>query len=172
MKIAPRLAFASCARGQLQQILGVQSVTTQRRNATMFTRSTNRRTVSLSLGEMVIVVALIMLLTTVISAQELQKTDYRWLNGKWSGQPPLGGTLEMTLRIEGNQISGNGLIRAPKRGQAHPDITGRVEGETITISTHFPKGQATTTYRCTAVEGDLHCKTTSGYETVFKKFRD
>jgi hypothetical protein len=121
---------------------------------------------------MVLAVPLLMLLASIVYAQDSQKTDYGWLNGKWSGRPPAGGSLEMTLRVEGDQIRGTGVIPGPARGRGLPDVSGRIEGDNITISTYFPKTQTTVTYHCTAAEGDLHCKTKNGYETVFKKFRD
>jgi len=56
--------------------------------------------------------------TAIVLAQEqAPKADYNWLNGKWEGTPPLGGTMQMELQVDkGNQVKGSGHVVQP--GQA------------------------------------------------------
>jgi hypothetical protein len=97
--------------------------------------------------------------------------EYTWLNGKWSGQPPAGGDLQMTLRVEnGNQIKGEGLVPGGgRRSAVHPFITGAVIENKVTLDTNFPMRQSNVHYDCTYKDAVLQCRTRTGYETTFKK---
>jgi hypothetical protein len=94
-----------------------------------------------------------------------------WLNGKWEGRPPIGGVLTMTLTVEkDNQVQGKGII--PQHGgRAHPQVTGTVNGNRVTLETFFPDAfpQSVVHYDCTLRNNVLQCKTKSGYKTTFKK---
>jgi hypothetical protein len=97
-----------------------------------------------------------------------------WLNGKWEGRPPAGGELQMTLRVEnGNQVRGLGINPSGgRRSAGEPYITGSVIGKKVLLDTTFPMvrgGETKVHYDCTFTEGNLHCRTRSGYETTFKK---
>jgi hypothetical protein len=97
-----------------------------------------------------------------------------WLNGKWDGQPPAGQELQMTLRVEkDNQVRGTGLIPEGGRKAAHPQVTGTVNGDQVTLETFFPSAfpRSIVHYDCTLIEGTLKCKTKSGYETTFRKVK-
>ena len=50
--------------------------------------------------------------TAIVFAQEqAPKADYNWLNGKWEGGPPGGGTMQMEVKVDkGNQVKGSGHI--------------------------------------------------------------
>jgi hypothetical protein len=114
-----------------------------------------------------------MIVSTWVAVAEDKPGDpaYNWLNGKWSGRPPAGGDLQMTLRVEnGNQIRGEGLVPGGgRRSAVHPHITGIVTGDKVTFDTNFPLSQTTVHYNCTHADGVLQCKTKSSYETTFKK---
>jgi hypothetical protein len=122
----------------------------------------------------VLVFCLILSLTGLGYSQDIQNTDYSWLNGKWSGRPPLGGDLQMTLKVEGQKISGTGMIPTAQ-GRAVTDVSGGIDRNNITISTYFPPpygGQVTVIYHCRALEGALNCTTGKGFKTVFRKLSD
>ena len=94
------------------------------------------------------------------------------LNGKWEGRPPLGGELEMTLTVEkDNQIRGTAVIPGGGKKGAHPQVTGTVNGNQVTLETFFPSAmpQSLVHYDCTLANDALQCKTKSGYKTTFKK---
>jgi len=94
-----------------------------------------------------------------------------WLNGKWEGRPPIGGVLTMTLTVEkDNQVQGKGLIRQANK-PAHPQVTGTVNGNEVTLETFFPDAfsQSAVHYDCRLMNEVLQCRTKSGYKTVFKK---
>ncbi len=102
----------------------------------------------------------------------LAAADNSWLNGKWSGQPPEGGDLTMTLTVDkDNKIHGSGII--PVRGgrEAHPDVSGSVKGKRVLLQTFFSdaKVQRTVHYNCTFADDALQCRTPAGYKTTFKK---
>lgn len=101
-----------------------------------------------------------------------ERADSSWLNGKWEGPPPLGGELTMTLAVEkGNEVEGSGFIRQGGRKPARPDVTGTVNGNSVSLETFFPDAfpQARVHYDCTLIAGDLQCRTKNGYKTTFKK---
>ncbi len=110
--------------------------------------------------------------STLTPAASAEQADYSWLNGKWSGQPPAGGDLTMTLTVDkDNKIHGSGII--PVRGgrEAHPEVSGTVKGKRVVLETFFqdPKVQGTVHYNCTFVDNALQCRTPKGYKTTFKK---
>jgi hypothetical protein len=95
-----------------------------------------------------------------------------WLNGKWEGRPPAGGELTMTLTVErDNQVRGTAVIPGGGRKGAHPDVTGTVKGNHVTLETFFPAAfpQSRVHYDCTLTNDALQCKTKSGYKTTFRK---
>ncbi len=105
-------------------------------------------------------------------AASAEPTDYSWLNGKWSGQPPEGGDLTMTLTVDkDNKIHGSGII--PLRGgtAAHPEVSGSVKGKRVLLQTFFSEArvQRTVHYNCTFADNALQCRTPAGYKTTFKK---
>src|SRR5713226_798505 len=85
----------------------------------------------------------VILLLTVCSrftfAASSEQVDTRWLNGKWEGRPPIGGELTMTLTVEkDNQVRGSAVIPEGGRRGAHPEVTGTVNGNRVTLETFFP----------------------------------
>jgi hypothetical protein len=105
-------------------------------------------------------------------AASAEQADNSWLNGKWSGQPPEGGDLTMTLSVDkDNKIHGSGII--PVRGgrEAHPEVSGSVKGKQVVLQTFFSdaKVQRTVYYNCRFADNALQCKTKAGYKTTFKK---
>ncbi len=110
--------------------------------------------------------------STFSFAASAEQADNSWLNGKWSGQPPAGGELTMTLSVDkDNQVHGSGII--PVRGgrEAHPEVSGTVKGKRVVLKTFFqdPKVQLTVHYNCRFVNNALECRTAKGYKTTFKK---
>ncbi len=115
---------------------------------------------------------LVLVCSTFSFAASAGQADYSWLNGKWSGQPPDGGDLTMTLTVDkDNKISGSGII--PVRGgrEAHPEVSGSVKGKRVLLQTFFSeaKVQRTVHYNCTFADNALQCRTPAGYKTTFKK---
>lgn len=95
-----------------------------------------------------------------------------WINGKWEGRPPIGGELTMTLTVDkDNQVQGTGFIRQGGNRPARPDVTGTVNGKSVSMETFFPGAfpQGRVHYDCILIAGDLQCRTQSGYKTTFKK---
>jgi len=93
------------------------------------------------------------------------------LNGQWEGRPPMGGDLTMTLTVEkDNQVRGTAIIPTAKNG-AHPDVTGTVNGNHVTLETFFPSAfpQSRVHYNCTLTNDALQCRTKTGYKTTFRK---
>jgi hypothetical protein len=122
-------------------------------------------------GVLVYVLFLIVFSTFTFGASEEPPVNSR-LNGKWEGRPPEGGELTMTLTVEkDNQIRGTAIIPGGGRKGAHPDVTGTVNGNRITLETFFPSAssQARVHYNCTLANGVLQCRTKGGYRTTFKK---
>ncbi len=110
--------------------------------------------------------------SALIFAADEGQADNSWLNGKWSGQPPAGGDLTMTISVDkDNKIHGSGII--PVRGgrEAHPEVSGTVKGKQVVLETFFqdPKVQSTVHYNCRFVDNALQCRTPKGYKTTFKK---
>lgn len=87
------------------------------------------------------------------------------LEGKWEGAPPKGGILELTLEVDGKQITGKGRIRG---AQGKPSVSGTVDGGSVEFETYFHGTHATVKYACSWEELDvLQCKTPAGFETSF-----
>jgi hypothetical protein len=61
--------------------------------------------------------------------------DNSWLNGKWSGVMRDGGSLDMTLNVNGDRVEGYGVIagRTPKHLGTRYTITGSVAGKKVTL---------------------------------------
>jgi len=105
-------------------------------------------------------------------AESAEQADNSWLNGKWSGRPPEGGELTMTLSVEkDNQIHGSGLIPLKGGTAAHPDVSGSVKGKQVVLETFFSEArvQRGVHYTCRYADDALQCRTKSGYKTTFKK---
>lgn len=110
--------------------------------------------------------------STFTVAASAEQADNSWLNGKWSGQPPAGGDLTMTLTVDkDNKIHGSGII--PVRGgrEAHPEVSGTVKGKQVVLETFFSEArvQRTVHYNCRFANNALQCRTAKGYKTTFKK---
>ncbi len=94
------------------------------------------------------------------------------LDGKWEGTSPLGYPLELTLKVNGNEITGEG--RTPPRGKhagATPTVEGKVDGNNVVIITHSGRSQSKLTYHCSWDEPkllDCHVKA-KNFDTQFKK---
>ena len=117
------------------------------------------------------VLSLIVATAFTFGASE-EQVGNSWLNGKWEGRPPAGGELTMTLTVEkDNQVRGTAVIPGGGRKGAHPDVTGTVKGNQVTLETFFPAAfpQSLVHYDCTLTNNALQCKTKSGYKTTFKK---
>ena len=113
--------------------------------------------------------------TAIVFAQEqAPKADYNWLNGKWEGAPPGGGTMQMELKMDkGNQVKGSGHIVQPgSKRQTTRQIEGTVNGNKVDLE--FFGANGTVKYVLTFGDGALH-GTGNGpnqpgpVETTFKK---
>jgi hypothetical protein len=109
-------------------------------------------------------------LSVIYPAASTSQDISHWLNGKWEGTPPRGGTLQMALEVVDDKIKGSGIIRGGGHKAAHPSVSGALKGNRVTFETVFPKAQGTVRYSCVP-EGKtlLTCSTRQGYETTFKK---
>ena len=109
-----------------------------------------------------------------ISQDQARKPDYNWLNGKWEGAPPGGGTMQMELKVDkGNQVKGSGHIVQPgSKRQTTRQIEGTVNGDKVDLE--FFGANGTVKYLLTFVDGALQ-GTGNGpnqpapVETTFKK---
>jgi hypothetical protein len=93
------------------------------------------------------------------------------LSGKWEGSPPLGGRLEIDMKVSpSGEIEGKGLIRGGGSKAAYPHISGEVKGQKVFIRTVFPIDQTTVIYRCVWKERDtLECVAGNGFRSTFKR---
>jgi hypothetical protein len=113
---------------------------------------------------------LIPLGTFALTEKQKANTAYEWLNGKWAR--PAAGDLQMALRVKkDNQISGSAIIPNGREREGHPQVTGSVSGDVITLEILFPSAfpKATVKYICKSTEGALECRTPNGYEAALKK---
>ena len=93
------------------------------------------------------------------------------LSGKWEGTPPLGGRLEIDMKVSpSGEIDGKGLIRGGGLKAAYPRVSGRVKGQNVFIRTDFPADQTAVIYRCIWKERDaLECVAGNGFRSTFKR---
>jgi hypothetical protein len=113
--------------------------------------------------------------TVIVFAQvQATKADYNWLNGKWEGAPPGGGTMQMDLNVDkGNQVKGSGHIVQPgSKRQTTRQIEGTVNGDKVELE--FFAANNVIKYVLTFVDGTLQGTGNSPnqkgpVETIFKK---
>jgi hypothetical protein len=120
------------------------------------------------------VVLILVVFGALTFAASEEQVGNSWLNGKWEGRPPAGGELRMTLSVEkDNQIRGTAVIPGGRRRDAHPEVTGTVNGNRVTLDTFFPSAfpQSVVHYDCTLTNDALQCRTKSGYKTTFNKVK-
>jgi len=94
------------------------------------------------------------------------------LSGKWEGTPPLGGRLEIDMKVSpSGEIEGKGLIREGGLKAAYPLVSGEVKGQKVFMQTDFPMSQQDRVrYRCVWKDRDtLECTTPKGFKTTFKR---
>lgn len=93
------------------------------------------------------------------------------LSGKWEGTPPLGGRLEIDMKVSpSGEIDGKGLIRGGGTKGAYPHVSGGVKGRNVFIRTDFPADQTTVIYRCVWKERDtLECVAGNGFRSTFNR---
>jgi len=138
-----------------------------------FTREGKMKIKARSLAVVISNILFLFACSTFAVAASAEQADNSWLNGKWSGQPPAGGELTMTLSVEkDNQVSGSGLIPQGGSRDIHPQVSGSVNGKQVVLETFFPSAfpQGSVHYDCTLVNDALQCRTQKGnYKTTFKK---
>jgi hypothetical protein len=96
------------------------------------------------------------------------------LDGKWEGTSPLGDSLELTLKVNGDGITGAG--RTPPKGKhagASPTVEGKINGNNVVLitSNYSHERQSKVTYHCSWDEAKLlncHVKA-KHFDTQFKK---
>ena len=105
------------------------------------------------------------------AALAFEKED---LNGKWEGTSPLGDSLELTLKVNGDEITGTG--RTPPKGKhagASPSIEGKINGDNVVLNTsnYSHQRQSKVTYHCSWDEPKLlKCHANAkNFDTQFRK---
>ncbi len=104
---------------------------------------------------------------TITAALAFEKDD---LNGKWAGTTPLGDSLELTLKVSGDEITGEG--HTPPKGKKagfSPTVEGKINGNNVVMTTH--RGEHKITYHCSWHEPKLlncHVKA-KNFDTEFRK---
>ena len=116
-----------------------------------------------------------MLIVSALPAMAQDKPGnpaYDWLNGKWSGQAPGGGHLELDLQVvNDNQVTGQSRIPRPgvKREPVR-SVTGTVEGDKVHLELYQGKTGATQKWNFSHKDGTL-VATRKGEEVIFKKLK-
>ncbi len=96
------------------------------------------------------------------------------LNGKWEGMTPLGDSVELTLAVNGDEISGNGRT-APKGKKAgsSPTVEGKIHGKNVVLTTsnYSRQRESKVTYHCSWDEPKLlNCHANAkNFDTEFRK---
>lgn len=109
---------------------------------------------------------------TVIGQEQPGKDDLGWLNGHWSGLHVAGGTLEMDLKVKGNEVTGDGVIRQGYDTQ-RSTVTGTMKDDQVRLNVYFARVDRTVPYSCHVTEEKaLQCTSKNGaFETTFTKVR-
>jgi len=114
-------------------------------------------------------------LSAFVSAQDQPPSPtHSWLNGKWVGQFPTGGEIELTLQVvHGNQIKGSGRIGRARR-PIRTVVTGAVDEGQVKLVSYNPFSRTTTQFLLSLVNGVLTGKgfapdDTEGVEVTFTK---
>ncbi|HEY1268522.1 MAG TPA: hypothetical protein VGH16_14815 [Candidatus Binatia bacterium] len=117
--------------------------------------------------------AVVWLLAVPLAAPAADAPSSSDLIGRWSGEPPMGGKLEIDVTsVEGGKIAGSAKI--PGRGGKGeiPMLSGDVKGKRVRLQTRFSGagGGNTVVYRCEFTKKDeLPCTTAAGKKTTFAK---
>lgn len=94
--------------------------------------------------------------------------SYDWLNGNWSGTAPLGGELQLDLRVvDDNKVVGHSRI--PMGGSKRPaagNINGTVNGDQVNLEISYPRNTQNWRFRR---KDETLTATLKGEEYVFKK---
>lgn len=93
--------------------------------------------------------------SVAIAQGQTPSPDYSWLNGKWEGNPPLGGQVQMELQVvKGNLVKGSGrIVQSGARRQNTRQIEGTIDGNKVELS-YFGE-RVTVKYDLTFVDGAL-----------------
>jgi len=112
----------------------------------------------------------LMLLAAPALAQAADAPNADDLIGRWSGEPPMGGNLEINITsVEGGKIAGTAKIPSRSKGEI-PMLSGAVKGKQVTLETKFSGRGNTVVYRCELPKKDeLPCTTAGGKKTTFTK---
>jgi hypothetical protein len=94
------------------------------------------------------------------------------LIGRWSGEPPMGGALEIDVtKVENGKITATGRISS-KGGGERPTVSGDVKGQKVTLETRFGGGKTKVVYRCELPKKDeMPCTTAAGKKTTFVRVK-
>ena len=115
--------------------------------------------------------ALIILFALPASGRAADSPTANDLLGRWSGEPPMGGKLEINVTsVEGGKIKGTGNV--PGRGARgeSPEVSGEVKGKRVIIETRFERG-TTVTYRCEFTKKDEMPCTVGKHQTTFVRVK-
>jgi hypothetical protein len=120
----------------------------------------------------VVTYGIIFLFAAPLSARAADAPTANDLMGKWSGEPPMGGELEINVTsVEGGKIKGTGNIPGRGARSESPEVSGEVKGKRVIIETRFERG-ATVTYRCEFTKKDeMPCTMGGGKKTTFVRVK-
>jgi hypothetical protein len=109
-----------------------------------------------------------LLLVTLVAAQQ-QPADraHDWLNGKWRGPAPGGGIIVIDIKVvNGDQITGTSQLES--RSSYQPEVSGKVEGDKVTIILTNPRSGNNARFDLTRSGGQLS-GSRKGQPVVFEK---
>lgn len=108
------------------------------------------------------------LMSSVSAAEQPGDSTHSWLNGRWTGPAPGGGSLEMDIRVVNqNQIKGTARIAGGRRGY-NPSVSGTVNGDRIQLELYNPGSGNNVKFDLTRVNGELK-GARKGEEVTFTK---
>lgn len=91
----------------------------------------------------------------VLAQDQPPRPTHSWLNGKWVGQFPTGGEIELTLQVvHGNQVKGSGRVKRSRR-PIRTVVTGTVDEGEIKLVSYDPLSRTTTQFLLSLVNGVL-----------------
>jgi hypothetical protein len=84
--------------------------------------------------------ALVLLLSPAMAAQQQGDSAYEWLNGKWRGPAPGGGIILIDIKANAaGEITGNGRMVSVSRSTYEPQVSGKVDGDKVTLVLSNPR---------------------------------
>jgi len=113
--------------------------------------------------------ALVLLLSPAMAAQQQGDLAYEWLNGKWRGPAPGGGIILIDVKASAaGEITGKGSMVSVSRSTYEPQVSGKVDGDKVTLVLSNPRSGNDAHFELTRAGGRLSGKR-KGEAIVFEK---